>query len=505
MRASSMLLFGLLATTLAIASSCSADVSVTGGVVRGAQKLDGSTVFLGIPYAAPPVGALRWRAPAPVVPWQGVRDATAAPAPCLQHNEGWNKKDAAKSREDCLYLSIHSPKHSSSDRLPVLFWIHGGSNMAGSGFGYADSKIHRQGIVLVSIEYRLGVFGFLASPALSAESATHTSGNVAVLDQIAALQWVHDNIARFGGDADNITIAGQSAGAYDVNVLIASPRARGLFHKAISQSAWLIQYESARNQAQSEAIGERFAALAGAPEGAERLAALRAISGDALLAAADKLKPDNTLPLWGQAAIDGDVLPRPLRDIFQSGEQAHVPLLIGNNAREFGFAGSADDMRAFITNGFAATSAELLAAYGLNKPGEPGADPILGSVGMRLMSDLVFRCPAIQIADLHFKTGQRVWYYQFGVGPPGRDKPVEHSSELKYVFNALPPIPDFTLWPPVQTYWANFARTGDPNGPGVPAWPDRGKEANYIDFTPEGPKPRQDLRGDLCRLINRPG
>jgi len=490
----------------AVAVAPAAEKRVTGGVIRGADQPDGSTIFLGIPYAAAPVGDLRWKPPAPVVPWTGARDAVKPPPPCLQHDEGWNTADAGASKEDCLYLSIHSPRHKPNEHLPVMFWIHGGSNMAGSGFGYMDSTIHQRGIVLVSIEYRLGVFGFLASPELSAESPAHASGNYALLDQIAALHWVKDNIARFGGDPNNVTISGQSAGGYDVALLLLTPLARGLFHKAIEQSGSTILGLHPRTALDSEEIGTRLAALVGATYGPEGLKTMRSMPGDALLKAGDELTPaeGDPAPLWGQAAVDGYFLARTPADIFGSGTQARVPLIIGNNAREFGLDGTADTARAFLTSTFGPKAPELIASYGLKESGEPAVDSELGSVGMQIITDLAFRCPANQMAAFQLQTGRSVWRYQFGLGPPGTGKPPEHSSELKYVFDAVPPDATTATWPPVQAYWANFIRSGDPNGLGLPRWLSLGKRANYMSFTPQGPKRGRDLRGTVCRLINRP-
>jgi para-nitrobenzyl esterase len=495
--------------TLALAflamPTAAADLRVTGGLIRGLDQSDGSSIYLGIPYAAAPIGDLRWKPPAPVLPWRGVRDAVQPPAPCLQHDEGWNSVDAAAGKEDCLYLSIHSPRHKPHQHLPVMFWIHGGSNMAGSGFGYLDSTIHQHGIVLVSIEYRLGVFGFLASPQLSAESAMHASGNYALLDQIAALHWVQDNIARFGGDPTHVTISGQSAGGYDVALLLLTPLARALFHQAIEQSAALGFVFHPRMATDSEKIGTRLAALLGATDGPEALKRMRTLSGDALLKAADELKPEagDPLPLWGQAAIDGYVLTRTPADVLGDISEAHVPLIVGNNAREFGLDGGADTARAFLTATFGTQAPALIASYGLDAPGEPALDPELGGVGMQIPSDLAFRCPANRMAAFQVQTGRSVWRYQFGVGPPGSGKPSEHSSELKYVFNPAPADANFATWPPVQAYWANFIRSGDPNGPGLPGWPSLGEQANYMSFTPQGPQPGKDLRGALCRLMNR--
>jgi para-nitrobenzyl esterase len=249
-----------------------ATVDITSGTVRGQSLPDGSAIYRAIPYAAPPLGALRWKPPQPVIPWKGVRDAVNAPRPCVQANEGWNAAESSLGSEDCLYLSIHTPKHQAGAKLPVFFWVHGGSNQAGSGYGTADSPIYKRGIVVVAIEYRLGAFGFLATPQLTAESAHRSSGNYGLLDQIAALKWVRNNVAAFGGDPDNVTIGGQSAGAMDIAQLMRSPLARGLFAKAIQESGPM---PPARTLATSETIGGKLMAQLGLAPG--ELAKLRAI------------------------------------------------------------------------------------------------------------------------------------------------------------------------------------------------------------------------------------
>jgi para-nitrobenzyl esterase len=473
---------------------------VTGGVLRGIERPDGSEVFYAIPYAAPPVGERRFRQPEPVEAWQGVRDATKPPAPCLQHDEGWNADDAAKSREDCLYLSIHAPAHKPGDRLPVFFWIHGGSNKAGAGYGYIDSTIHHRGIVLVSVEYRLGVFGFLASHALSAEASTHTSGNLAILDQIAALHWVKDNIARFGGDPANVTIAGQSAGAYDVGVLMLSPLARGLFAKAIEESGTPGVGLPPRSAADNEALGAQLATGLGLADTADGLKALRSLPGDVVLKEGDKLVPKGGLDpsaIWAQAMVDGYVLREGAQETLAAGRQAHVPLISGSNMREFPVDMPDEAARAMVKAFYGTNADQALALY-------PADDPALGSLATRVLTDVIFRCEANTMAHWQTKAGQKAWRYQFGLGVPGSGKPVEHSSELKYVFDDPPAGTDPAAWPSLQGYWANFARSGNPNGPGLAVWPVHGPAASYIDFTPSGPKRGTDLRGPMCRLLSHP-
>jgi para-nitrobenzyl esterase len=476
---------------------------VTGGTIEGKELPDGSTIFYAIPYAAPPVGDLRWKPPQPVVPWSGVRDATRPPTPCIQHSEGWNSKDALEGKEDCLYLSVHAPKHEPTTRLPVIFWIHGGSNRAGSGYGYADSAIYRRGVVLVALEYRLGVFGFMGSSDLTAESPQHTSGNYAILDQIAALEWVKSNIAAFGGDPGNVTIAGQSAGAFDVGILLLSSLARGLFHKAVMESGTPGLALPPRSLAENEAIGAQLAALIHVPKGADALAALRATPAMSLMTAGDKLAPPGQLDpsvIWGQAIVDGRVLPRAPLEILAAGDQAHVPLIIGNNTREFSVDGP-NAARAVIKGVFGTNASRLLAAYGLGDADTPADSPVLGQVGTQLITDFIFRCPANAIAAFQHDAAEPVWRYQFGVAAPDAHGIVAHSAELKYVFDAPPPRATLGTWPPVQRYWTNFAKTGNPNGAGLPNWPDMGRQANYIEFTPQGPRVGKHLRGAICRLM----
>jgi len=471
-------------------------VQVTGGAIHGLDAPDGSHLYFTIPYAAPPTGHLRWRPPAPVVPWSGVRDATQPGAPCAQPDDGWNSKDAAKSAEDCLYLSVHSPAHKPGDKLPVLVWIHGGSNRAGSGYGTAWSAINQKGIVVVSIEYRLGVFGFLSSPELTAESVHHASGNYGLLDQIAALEWVRDNIAAFGGDASKVTVAGQSAGAMDVSMLLRSPLARGLFRGAIEESGAM---QAPRPAADNEKVG---------------LAVMKAVhvtSLDALRAApaADLLKVTGAMQppdgqtynmLWMEASADGYGLTSPQNDLYHNGDQAPVPLLIGDNSREDINDGDISTVRKLLVRGFNGKSAEAEKIYGIVGNELPAPDPVLGSAGTQAMSDMVFRCPDYREAAWQVVNGQPVFRYEFAVPAPGAAG-VAHSTELGYVFNNGPAGSTFATWPPALEYWANFVKTGDPNGPGLPAWPQMGPADKVMAFLPSGPTVVEDYRGPQCRLM----
>jgi para-nitrobenzyl esterase len=492
-------LAGLVATASA---SFAVDLPVTGGTLRGEARADGSIVFQSVPYAAPPVGENRWRAPQPVVPWSGVRDATVPSTPCIQHEEGWNHDSALRGKEDCLYLTVHAPKLEPGKKYPVFFWIHGGSNRAGSGAEAADSTLYTQGIVEVSVGYRLGVFGFLSHPELTAESADHASGNYAIMDMIAALKWVKANIATFGGDPGNVIIGGQSAGSVDVGTLLFSPVARGLFTKAVMESGPAALSLPPRTLAENEQLGVQFARLANA----DGIKALRAMPADAVLAQGERLTPPVKAAgvLWGQQTMDGYVLRKAPLDILAKGEEAHVPLIIGDVTREFPFEGAPQQQRELIKGLYGAKAEEALRLYGFKGDVPPPDDPVLGNVGTQALADVIMRCPAGRLASLQMAAGEKVWRYQMGLPRAGLPWPPAHNAELDYVFKTPPAGATGATWPPLQRYWANFARSGDPNGGDLPQWPAMGRALTYIAFTPEGAKLRTDLRGEFCRLLVTP-
>lgn len=495
-----ILLCAVAGVALLASGAHAAEVRVTGGLIEGKTQPDGSTVYLGIPYAAPPVGTLRWRPPQAVLPWRGVSKATEPPTPCAQLREGdWNAADAARSGEDCLYLSLHVPRHGSGARLPVLVWIHGGSNRSGSGYGVVDSPIYKGGIVVVGVEYRLGIFGFLSLPELTAGSPHDSSGNYALLDQIAALEWVHRNIAAFNGDPDDVTILGQSAGAIDIGQLMVSPLAHGLFAKAIQESG---APGLPRTLSANEKIGDQLFALNGLPPGPVGLAALRALSTGTLLADSVKLRsPDNRYDaLWVAATADGWVIPRTFHGFYLPwAGRAHVPVIIGNNTQEIP-VDDAQAARLQIKTTFGPNTERALAFYGFRGKEPPTSDPVLGSPGTQVLSDFAFRCVSNDEADWVLASGQKVWRYQFGLPRPGT-RQVMHTAELDYVFGAAPRGATFGTWPPVQRYWINFVRTENPNGPGLPIWRDLRKYATYMQFTPNGPKPGEGLRERICQLM----
>jgi para-nitrobenzyl esterase len=478
---------------------------VTGGIVHGVELADGGTIFRGIPYAQPPVGELRWKPPAPVIPWQGVRQATISGPPCIQRSYDWNAMDAKNGREDCLYLDVRSPPHAAMARLPVMVWIHGGANRAGSGFGYIDSAIADRGVVLVTLQHRLGIFGFMSLAALTAESGRGASGNYGLMDQIAVLRWVKENIAQFGGDPNNVTLFGHSAGSQDVGLLMLSPLAQGLFQKAIMESGTTGFGLPPRSLAQNEKLGEELQTLMGIPAGPAGLAALRAAPGEALLDATDKLHPpiEDDSFIWLQAVVDGWVIPDAPANLLTSMHSA-VPLIIGNSAQELSLHGGLKNARHWVEATYGVHAREALALYGVDGPGMRQDDPVLGDVAKQIATDTTFRCPASWVADRVEAAGAPVWRYQLDVDKPGSKEEVHHGSELSFVFDKQPVGVSPAQWPPLQAYWTNFAKTGDPNGEGLAIWPRYGTAANFLEFTPEGPRAGAKLRGPFCRLLNNP-
>jgi para-nitrobenzyl esterase len=504
-----VIMFGL--TGLGTAA---AQVKTTGGMVRGTTTSDGRTrIFKTIPYAAPPVGELRWQPPRPAQPWQGVRDATSFGPRCLQ-GQIFGDIVFKELSEDCLTLNIWTPAKAAGDRLPVMVWIHGGGFQAGAGAEprHDGEAFARKNIVLVTFNYRLGVFGFLAHPELTRESGRGASGNYGMLDQVAALEWVRDNIAAFGGDPGNVTIFGESAGSFAVSALMASPRARGLFHKAIGESGAYftegIGGGLALNPlAVSEQQGIKFAVSLGV---VDSLALLRGKSGDEVLKAAMKIQP------WFAPNIDGYFLAESVASTFAAGKQAHVPLLAGWNA---------DEVRAGIVLGKQKPTAKSFADDARKRFGDR-ADAILAAYpagsdaealesAAALASDTFIGYNTWKWIEAHAKTGGApVYRYSFdrkipvapdqtvnGMPATARDIGARHAGEIEYVFGALelslPKVPwepsDRALSDAMTTYWSNFARSGDPNGGSLPRWPryDRDRRLLHLDEKiTEGPDAR---------------
>jgi para-nitrobenzyl esterase len=481
-------------------------VDVTGGSVQGRLLPDGvGSVFKGIPFAQPPVGDLRWREPMPVVAWTGIRDAGTPGAPAEQASFGWNDKAAAASSEDCLYLNVLTPGGPAAARHPVMVWVHGGGNTGGAGGAdplYDSPSLIAHGVVLVVIEYRLGIFGFFAHPELARESPHHASGNYALLDQIAALQWVHDNISKFGGDPGNVTVFGQSAGCIDVLALMASPLSRGLFQKAIGESGGLTA-RLVQSREEAEQSGVRAAEKLNAPPH-DTLAYLRS------LPAAEVLKAGAGVSL---CTTDGWVFPQSPFDAWSAGKEHPVPLLIGTNAIEIPAKGSPDEIRESIRTAFRGLAPKAIDLYGLSGDGFAlPVDPLYGDTGEQWGSDRL-RCVSIVLGEWHRKAGNPVWEYEFDRAIPPRPK-VAHSGELAYVFGNLSATGsqagdfqevDRKLSATLQGYWTNFAKTGDPNGPGLPPWPLYDKRhRTYLDFTTAADAvAARDERGPFTELFRK--
>lgn len=481
------------ALNVAFSAGPADQVRVATGVVEGITgKTPGVRVFLGIPYAAPPVGDLRWKPPQPAPNWSGVRKADQFGARCMQGNVFGDMvfRDAGLS-EDCLNLNVWTPAKSARDRLPVMVWIYGGGFQAGatSEPRQDGDALAGKGVIVVSMNYRLGIFGFYSHPELTSESEHHASGNYGLMDQAAALLWVHDNIAAFGGDPGKVTIFGESAGSFSVSALMASPLARGLFARAIGESgAFFGNTLAAKTLAQSQEQGAKFAAA----QKAESIAAMRAIPADKLLAAARAGNDFRFAP-----NIDGYFLTAAAAEIYGSGKESHVPLLAGWNAAEASFQVVASKLtpekfREQIHHRFPQDEAEVLKLYPSGSPDETVASAI------DLASDQFIAFSTWKWIEMQRQTGGHpVYKYLFSrVRPSSPDAkfngvPVSrlgavHASEIEYVFGTLDSNKSFT-WQPadyklselMQTYWSNFAKTGDPNASGLAKWPRNDSRDHY--------------------------
>ncbi len=457
------------------------------GVLRGVPSGD-VRVFRGVPYARPPVGELRWRPPVTLPRWEGVRDATRFGAACMQPPSPFYSHAAVS--EDCLFLNIWAPAQAS--RAPVLVWIHGGSLVSGAGSeAVADgARFSEHGVLVVSINYRLGPLGWLAHPGLSAELADGVSGNYGLLDQIEALRWVRRNIAAFGGDPSNVTIAGQSAGALSVAYLMASPQARGLFQRAIAQSPYLITMPELRQSRfrdwpDAETVGVTLAGKLGAADPA----ALRAMTAAAVIEGVGRT---GYFPL---GTVDGRILPRQMVDVFDRGEQAPVPILTGYNEGEirslrFLLPPPPKDASTYNRE-IRARYGDLAGAFLARYP----ADDIDGSM-LATTRDALYGWSAERLAAAQTAAGAPSFLYHFDHGYPAADAGglrAFHGAELPFVFGTSASTPAW--WPAVPAtlregrlseamlgYWASFARDGRPRATGEPAWRPYGATRAYMAF-----------------------
>ncbi len=478
------MIMAALVTTTPVQSS-GPEIQTLQGRLIG-QTVDDVTAFKNIPFAAPPVGPLRWRPPGPAPIWSNVRDASAVGSICVQApSNGDPGVGPLPMDEDCLTLNVWRPA-TMATALPVMVWIHGGGYNNGSGTPalYDGTNLARRGVVLVTINYRLGRLGFFDHPSLAAErTLDEPAGNYGVMDQIAALQWVRDNIAAFGGDPNQVTIFGESAGGVAVTQLMVAPQARGLFQKAIVQSglgrqrsALLAEDRPGRPSAQSLGVAFSRAAGLGPYPTAE---ALRALPAEALLAPMPAFYTDNLI-------VDGKVVPEDVVEAFQGGRQAPVPLMLGTNSAEFWWI-RPSDAGAYGRTDDAMTDGEydaLVSAYG----GSAGYDA-------HVVSDLIFNEPARRLTRLHAATGAPTYHYRFDVVPDSNPEPsggATHASERPYVFDNQHtvgrPMGDRDAWAAatMADYWAAFAKTGDPNGGARPVWPTV-EGGQLLEFTNDGP------------------
>jgi para-nitrobenzyl esterase len=455
-------------------------VKVEGGLLQGMAE-DGLTIYRGIPYATPPVGDLRWRAPQPAPKWEGVRAADQFGRACIQTNAAISNLPAPS--EDCLFLNVWTPAKRAEEKLPVLVWIHGGGFSAGTPAEktYQGEWLAKKGVVVVSIGYRLGVLGFLAHAELSAESDKHVSGNYGLLDMIAGLQWVQRNISAFGGNPKRVTISGESAGAIAVSMLCASPLAKGLFHGAISQSGGSFGPVHAGGgpgeNMQPLSEGEKAGAAWLPSTGASNIAELRKLPAEKVQAASQRQRG----LAW--PIMDGWVIPDDQYKLYQAGRYNDVTVLIGYNSDEgatFGVPRSQEAYVESVRQRYGQFADKILAAY----PG--GETPAAKKTARDLTRDTAFGWHTWIWARLQTKTGKsKAFLYYFDEHPDyPADSPragfgAPHASELPFTFHQLegpnhptPATPkDEALSDMMRTYWTNFTKTGDPNGASLPNWP----------------------------------
>jgi para-nitrobenzyl esterase len=447
------------------------------GIVEGLTDKNGIKSFKGIPFAAPPIGDLRWKAPAPVQAWSGVKKCTAfgpSPMQATPTPSGpWTEEfliPKSPISEDCLYLNVWTNAKSAKEKKPVLVWIYGGGFGSGGSAVpiYDGAAMAKKGIVFVSINYRVGIFGFLTHPELTKESDKNASGNYGLMDQVAALQWVKENISAFGGDPGNVTVAGQSAGSISVNCLVASPLAKGLFQKAIAESGAALLPNSLRTDTrlkQAEEHGEKLLrSLA-----VNSIADLRKLSGEALL---EKAR------FQAAPIVDGYVLPDAIASIFASGRQNDVVLLTGWNEDEgvlFGPLKNAADYQTEMKKKYLNDADAILKFY------PAGSDAEAAASQLKISRDEIFGVQNYTWANLQSEQGKKVFVYRFARKVPATGEYVKygafHTGEVPYALDNLlfsnrpSEKSDFQLAKTMSSYWVNFITNGNPNGKDLPNWP----------------------------------
>ena len=519
-----------LTPTLSFAQST---VKTESGQVKGTEA-DGVLAFKGIPYAAPPVGDLRWRAPQPGKPWKGVREASAYGHDCMQLPF---PSDAAPlgtaPSEDCLVMNVWRPA-TSEKKLPVMVWIYGGGfvNGGSSPDVYNGTHFAKDGVMLVSFNYRVGRFGFFAHPALTKEAGDTPTGNFGYMDQIAALRWVQRNIAAFGGNPGNVTIFGESAGGFSVHMLLTSPLTNGLFQKAIVESGGgRLLLQGDLDLAGAEKIGQAFARAKGITEdGPDALKKMRALPADSVvdgLNIASMLNPA-TGATYSGTMKDGKIVVESFEDAYKAGHEKHVPIIIGANSFDLGFVQAQSKEQLFAEFGPSAKQAE--AAY------DPSGQAPLQLIGQVVAADGMMVEPARFVAEEFTRIGLHAWEYRFSYVPdamvaslpevmtrnlPDHKLPgLPHAAEIPFVFDTVKEkygaaaVPeDESIARYANRAWAQFAKTGDPNGGGLPTWPAYTPAKDTImDFSGKGPvatadpwKPRLDLTQQKAEQSSAPG
>jgi para-nitrobenzyl esterase len=524
--AMSGLVFVLTSAILSPGLSAQNQVSIETGRLQGVTD-GGVTYFKGIPYAASPVGSLRWRPPQPAERWKGIRSAAQFGNNCMQvpsasESELYRQAGAGFS-EDCLFLNVWAPANRAKAALPVMIWIYGGG-FTGGGTSLAlwnGAEFARGGVVLVSFNYRLGRFGFFAHPALTHEDPNGMLGNYGYMDQLAALKWVQKNIAAFGGDPHNVTLFGESAGGISVHALMNFPLAKGLFQKAIIESGGGRKagryrlHEAVDGKTSGEEIGLAFARSKGiSAEDGSALERLRALPAESIVEGVrgDPSKPD--LITYSGPMIDGKVVTEDPQAAYLAGTQPHIPVIVGANSAETGVT---------LRIGSSATSFEaLFAPYGTkaaaaSKAYNPERNADLDTVSRRVQSDTSMVEPARFVARALSHAGQPVWEYRFSYVAESMRKlwsGAPHNTEQWYVFDTLSAPGDWGFAPTpsdekmaqtIHAYWIQFAKTGNPNGPGLPPWSQYSTESdklmnftnNGADFQIDAWKDRLDLTRDI--------
>ncbi len=494
-------------------------VPTASGPVRGLALSEGGAAFLGIPYAAPPTGPLRWRPPQSPAPWDTPRDTTHLGPACPQKNPFG--AEPVTSQEDCLHLNVWTPSVEESARRPVMVFIHGGGFLFGSNASklYDGARLARTGVVVVALNYRLGALGFLAHPALGAEDAEHpVSGNYGLLDQQLALRWVRDNIAHFGGNPDNVTLFGESAGAISVCLQMLSPGASGLFHRAIVQSGTCylvtlpLKDPGTPKEDSAEERGERFARELGCTQG-DVLACMRSKSPETLLetggAALDLMRPH----VGFMPVVDGRVVPDAPERMLSEGRQAQVPLLLGTNADEGTLfttrakLNSAQAYEAAVRVRAPAQADTLLRLYPVTEFSSPRA------AYNHLLRDALFTCPNRRLARTFSAQGLPVYAYHFTYAPPRLFSWLGglgafHAAELPFVFGAtsgalrLESGRERVLSNRLIGYWTRFATHGDPNGGGSIPWPAYSTETEPHLVLDENPSTGERLDQGHCDALD---